>query len=182
MKRTKLFFRGVSEIVGNTQLAVLMLTDEEEQRQITIVCDKVMAVQIEMRMKRLNITAGFLPEVLCCMLSKLSGATMEVIITSVDDGQYRCFVCFGPGWIEPIAIRASDAVLLSLITDTPIYMESGLFKLQSVQYKKNSRGVALPVNTLSADMLQEALDKAINDENYELASKLRDEKLKRGAK
>lgn len=182
MKRTRLIFQGVSEIVSNGSLGVLMLTDEQEQRQITIVCDKAMAVQIEMRMRRLSIAPLLLPEVLCAMLSKLSGATMEIIMSSVDDGQYRCFACFGPDWIDPIAIRASDAVLLSLITSAPIFMDSRLFKLQAVPYKKDSTGVALPLNTLSADMLQDALERAIRTENYEQASRLRDEQLRRGAK
>ena len=46
-------------------------------------------------------------------------------------------------------------------------------------YNENSRGVSLPVNTISDEMLQSALDKAIADENYELASHLRDEKKRR---
>ena len=52
-------------------------------------------------------------------------------------------------------------------------------KRQSVMYMENSRGVSLPVNTISDKMLQAALDKAIADENYELASHLRDEKKRR---
>ena len=76
-------------------------------------------------------------------------------------------------------IRASDAVLLSLVGDIPLYIESGLMLRQSVPYNENSRGVSLPVNTISDEMLQAALDKAIADENYELASHLRDEKKRR---
>jgi protein-arginine kinase activator protein McsA len=35
--------------------------------------------------------------------------------------------------------------------------------------------ISVPLNTLTIEMLQEALDKAIKDEDYELASHLRDE-------
>ena len=68
---------------------------------------------------------------------------------------------------------------LSLVGDIPLYIESGLMRRQSVAYRENSRGVSLPVNTISDEMLQAALDKAIADENYELASHLRDEKKRR---
>ena len=54
-----------------------------------------------------------------------------------------------------------------------------LMNRQSVAYRENSRGVSLPVNTISDKMLQSALEKAILEENYELASHLRDEKKRR---
>ena len=50
---------------------------------------------------------------------------------------------------------------------------------QSVKYVREASGVSIPVNTISDDMLQKALDKAIADENYELASHLRDEMKRR---
>ena len=84
--------------------------------------------------------------------------------------------------MSPILIRASDAVLLFIVADIPFYIESVPMKRQSVLYKENSRGVSLPVNTISDEMLQSALDKAIADENYELASHLRDEKKRRNKK
>ena len=39
--------------------------------------------------------------------------------------------------------------------------------------------MALPVNTITDDMLKSALEKAIQEENYELASHLRDEMKRR---
>ena len=79
-------------------------------------------------------------------------------------------------------IRASDAVLLSYVGNIPLFIDSALMSRQSVLYKENSKGVSLPVNTISDKMLQTALEKAIFDENYELASHLRDEKKRREKK
>ena len=53
---------------------------------------------------------------------------------------------------------------------------------QTVPYNGGSRDIPLPVNTIDDAMLQQALDKAIKDENYELASNLRDEMLRRKRK
>ena len=44
MLKERLIFKGVSEIVGTEDLCLLLLTDEAKKRQITIVCDKAMAV------------------------------------------------------------------------------------------------------------------------------------------
>jgi hypothetical protein len=46
---------------------------------------------------------------------------------------------------------------------------------QSVDFYEKAKGLSIPVNTISDEMLQSALDKAIKDENYEMASHLRDE-------
>ena len=46
-------------------------------------------------------------------------------------------------------------------------------------HQDDAVGVSIPVNVLSAEMLQKALEKAIADEDYEKASQLRDELNKR---
>ena len=78
--------------------------------------------------------------------------------------------------------RASDAVLLAYISKIPLYIEAGLMQKQSVEYYRGSKGMALPVNSISNEMLRSALDKAIKDEDYELASHLRDEMRRRKIK
>lgn len=177
MARTQLFFRGVSEILGTDNLGLLILSDEERERQISIVCDKAMAVQIELRLKKLPITGIMLPEVLCKIIS-MQDLQLEIVIDDLIDGQYRT-ILYNAESIVPLLIRASDAVLLSIVGNIPLYIDSNLMRRQSVRYSVNSKGVSLPVNTISDEMLQTALNKAIEDENYELASHLRDEKKRR---
>ena len=58
--------------------------------------------------------------------------------------------------------------LLSFISNIPLFIEEKLMKRQSVPYQRSSNGVAMPLNAISNKMLQEALDKAVEDENYEL--------------
>lgn len=178
MTKERLFFKGVSEIVGAEDLGLLILTDENSERQITIVCDKAMAVQMEIRVKKLPIASIMLPEVLCKLLKNNTDLNLEIVIDDIVDGQYRTLL-YNKDTMIPMLVRASDAVLLSLISGIPLYIESALMRRQSVAYKANSRGVSLPVNTISDEMLQSALEKAIQDENYELASHLRDEKKRR---
>lgn len=178
MTKERLIFKGVSEIVGTDDLGLLILTDELIERQITIVCDKAMAVQLELRVKKIPIVKIMLPEVLCGLLKNASDLNYELVIDDIVDGQYRTLL-YNNEDMTPTQIRASDAVLLSVVSGIPLYIESELMRRQSVVYRENSRGVSLPVNTISDEMLQAALDKAIADENYELASHLRDEKKRR---
>lgn len=181
MTKERLIFKGVSEMVGTEDLGLLILTDEAKERQITIVCDKAMAVQLELRIKKIPITRIMLPEVLCRMLKNNGGLDYELLIDNIIDGQYRT-ILYDKETMDTLLIRASDAVLLSIVANIPLYIEAGLMRRQSVMYNENAKGVSLPVNTISDEMLQAALDKAIADENYELASHLRDEKKRRTKK
>ena len=103
---------------------------------------------------------------------------MEIVIHGVAAGQYQA-VLSSDDISQPVPIRAADAVLLSMAADIPIYMDEQLMARQSVAYHAGETGVALPVNILSRDMLQKALNQAVEEENYELASHLRDEMNKR---
>ena len=69
-----------------------------------------------------------------------------------------------------------EAILLSYVSkgQIPIYMDFDLFMCQSMPVEKGSN-LAVPLNTLDCKLLQVELDKAIETENYELASLLRDE-------
>ena len=42
--------------------------------------------------------------------------------------------------------------------------------------------MSVPVNVISNEMLQKALEKAVGEEDYEKASQIRDELLRRGGK
>ena len=102
----------------------------------------------------------------------------QVIINDLIDGQYKTLL-YMPDILQAIPIRASDAILLASTAKLPIFIEENLFVRQSVPHQDDAVGVSIPVNVLSAEMLQKALEKAIADEDYEKASQLRDELNKR---
>ena len=181
MSKVRLKFHSVGEIVGSDDLAIITLTDEPKERMITIVCDRAMAVQMELRSKQIPITRIMLPEVLAGIIKDQAGIMMDILIMDIIEGQYRTLL-YNRVTLETVPIRASDAVLLSMAARIPIYMESSLMARQSVRFSENSNAISMPVNTLSTKMLDKALQKAVEDENYELASHLRDEKKRREQK
>lgn len=179
MQKIKLIFRGISEIVGDTEMGVIVLTDMASTRQIAIVCDHQMEEQFTMRIGQPPMRK-LLPEVLCQALwSQGVISQFEVIITDISNGQYLASLV-NTATMEMIPVRASDGVLLSFISEIPLYIEAKLMMRQSVPFAEDARGMSLPVNSISDDMLRQALDRAVADENYELASCLRDEIKRRG--
>jgi len=101
-------------------------------------------------------------------------ANFEIIIDDIVDSQYRVLL-YNTLTLQPAKLRASDAVLLSIIGNIPIYVETSLMARQATPFKKNSMGASLPINVLDDKLIEEALAKAIKHENYELASRINEE-------
>lgn len=176
--RIKLVIQGVAEIVGSDDVSLITLTDEQQLKQLSVVCDKTTARQISMRIGKAPLTSIMLPEVLCRLMGDMDSEHFEVLINDLVDGQYRAMLIEKPT-LKMTPIRVSDALLLAMVAGLDVYIVLTLMRRQAVDYKGDARGISIPVNTLSMKMLEEALDNAINDENYELASQLRDEMKRR---
>ena len=174
-------FVGVSEIVGNSDLGLLVLVDLQEKTQLVIPCDQHMIHQFEMRIKKEKPTDRLLPEVLFRQLmEETDDQDFLIHISGIKDGNYITSLerISHP---EVTPIRASDALLLAMIGKISIFVDEGLLRVQGVPFTRNTSAMPLPINVISNSMLQTALDKAIKEENYEMASHLRDE-LKRREK
>lgn len=174
----RLLFKGITEIVGAKQLALIVLTTEDESRCVSVVCDKITEQQIALRLGKNPRMRNAMPEVLCDIIGRQTTLQLEVHIDGVANGGY-CASVVNADTLQATPIQASEGVLLSLIAKLPIYMDDKLMLKQSVPYHEGATGLSLPINVISNEMLEIAMNKAISDENYELASQLRDEENRR---
>lgn len=181
MSRQPLHFKSASRIVGTEDVGILLLLDENEERQLVITCDNYTLHEIGLRMSDGDDNNRRLPEALWDMLVAVSNDHYEVYISGVDNGQYTTYLV-DTDTLGVSPLKASEGVLLAVARNVPIFVDSKLLQMQGMPYDPNSNGLALPVNTLSDEMLQDALDKAVNSENYELAAYLRDEMRHREAR
>jgi hypothetical protein len=173
MKRTLLRFETLQQVVGGEGMAVILLTDMERKLGLSVVCDEQMAYQIQLRINNPNACRNLLPETLLSLLP----STYEMLILGLFEGQYQVVLMDEMG--DSVRLRMSDAVLLSLISDIPLYIENGLMQRQCFPFDEKAQSIAIPINTMDLQRLRLALDKAVENENYELASQLRDEIRKR---
>lgn len=178
MDKTRLKLMGISEIVGVDDIALLGLIDEAHQRQIIVTCDKSMRGQIQRYMMNKQELNKCLPKVMGDVLSSMGLVNMEVHLLSIHDGEYETEL------VDTISerhfpIRCSDGILFAIANDYPIYASLSLMLAQSVPFKVGETKIGLPLSVLSENMLQMSLKKAIETENFEMASNLRDELKKR---
>ena len=137
---------------------------------------------IELFLTKPDVVKTSLSNVLADILTHQIDFDMEIAIEGLDDGVYITYLVNNTTG-KRVRIKASEAVYLSLTSDVPIFIDGELMKTQSIRHKEvSSSSMSLPVNAVSMEMLQTALDNAINDENYELASRLRDEISNRKSK
>ena len=167
MGKIRLKFNNISEIVGTMGIGVIVLTDEALTRQISITCDEDMIRAFGLRMAHAPGVDKLLAEATGKLL-KETGHMLEVYIFNLK---------------AVTNVRASDGVLMALANDLPIYIDEALMNSQSTPFDtaKTNR-MSLPINALTDEMLQMALDKSIKDEDYKMAEYLNEELKRRKSK
>ena len=182
MGRVQLFYKDMGEIVGSDGFSVVRLTDADEVRAISVICDKLMTDQLTLRIHRQPGREQMLPEVLLRMLLADNDINdFEMMVSDVCDGQYRVTL-INKRTLTMKLIRMSDAVLLSVISRIPLYIDATLMQRQSTPYNPDVRGISVPINTIDLERLNQELDRAIEAEDYRLASYLHEEILRRDKK
>ena len=181
MKRVQLFYRDISEIVGSDGCSVARLVDSDEQRTITVICDKAMTEQMSIRHNRQPGREQMLPEVLLSMLQAEGKGRLELLISDIMDGQYFVTLIDKLNYVVR-QIRMSDALLLHYISQIPFYIEEGLMVRQSSPFVPNTQGISIPINALDTNRLNKELERAIAEEDYRLASLLHEEIQRRSKK
>lgn len=200
MHDIKLKFRSVEQMVNNHSIGLIVLTDELETRQLNIVCDEISLFMIGLRTRANDCkpddaanngassydnrfsTRYLLPEVLCSIIGYMTDIRLRVIIKNVVNGHYQAVVeDVITGTTFPV--RATDGILLTLANNfIPLYADESLWRYQSVPFSKSSNGIPIPVNALTSTLLEEALQNAIDKEEYEVAQKLKEELERRKGK
>lgn len=172
--KVRLVFRGTMEIAGSENVGLILLANEEGTKQLNVLCDKHMLYEFAVRKHPDRQNRHLIAESVWSLFSQLTDERCHILIHGIAHEQYQCILVAEPSLLST-PIRMSDAVLLATITEMPILMDAALFERQSLPVTDQEESVSLPINTVSAHLLQKALDKAIEDEDYEMASRLRDE-------
>ena len=177
MNRVQLVYKDIADIVGSDGFCIVRLVEKTEQQALCIICDKMVSAQFSIRLKHAPGIEQFLPEVLVGMLNMKNSNDFEIMVYDIENGMYKVTLLNKLSFmLKPI--RISDAVLLHYIAHVPLYIEEELMQKQSTPYVPDTQGISIPINTLDDEHLSRELEKAIEAENYRLAS-TRHEELQR---
>ncbi len=179
MSRIRLFLQQATEVVGGNNEGLLILTDSYQERQLVIPCEGSLMEEFKSRLDKHENHSGVI-DILFDVIDNQTSLSLSLLINDVEDGAYSAAI-INDDTQKQISIGGVEAVLLNNISKDkiPLYIDEALFLRQSSKFNIKAEGVALPVNALPVSMLEKTLGKAVEAENYELASQLRDELNKR---
>lgn len=119
-------------------------------------------------------------DVCCQMMNKFGVRIARVEIVFIKDGMFFSRI-IGERDGEEQSVdfcSAPDGLVIAVVAQCPIFIAEELLEAQYMR-PTGENSYALNINTLSRNMLEQALQHAVETENYEAASQLRDELARR---
>ncbi|MBO8130919.1 MAG: bifunctional nuclease family protein [Candidatus Marinimicrobia bacterium] len=155
-------------------------------RQLPIIVGVFEAQAIALSLEKVTMPRPLSHDLFINILKSLDAEIKEVIVTDLIEGTFYAKVIIErmyDGAIFEIDSRPSDSIALALRANAPIYVEEKVMREagQLVRRKKYEDNIQNMEEIESDDKLskifelQLKLQKAIDEENYELAAKIRDE-------
>jgi bifunctional DNase/RNase len=203
MSLIKLTIKGISYSQTQTGAYALVLSEMEGSRTLPIIIGAFEAQSIAIALeKEIRPPRPLTHDLFKTFSDRFSIEIKEVVIHKLVDGVFfSSLICEKDGVEEVIDARTSDAIAIAVRFEAPIFTyenildkagvflkiedELGINDLSETQEisldTENLLGLDAPssYSKLSITDLNEQLDKAVSDENYELAAKIRDEISKR---
>ncbi|MBQ4064145.1 MAG: bifunctional nuclease family protein [Bacteroidaceae bacterium] len=100
---------------------------------------------------------------------------LYVLIHSINDGTFCSSILFERGdEVRKVDSRTSDAIALALLSGVPILITEELLGRTCIRDEQNG-AISVPINAVKGDILRQAMDEAVRNENYELAKALKEE-------
>ena len=165
--------------ISNSQLQAnafaLVLEEVDGPRQLPIIIGSTEAQAIALKLKGLTTPRPFTHDLFVTFAEFLQTKLEEVFIYKAKDGIFYSYLCFEKdGERFKVDSRTSDAIALALRFDCLIYTTEQILDNEGyIPEVEEEDEEPEPNDTL--EVLKESLSQAVKDENYELASALRDE-------
>jgi len=196
MKKVKLNILGLSYSQTQTGAYALVLSEADGTRRIPIIIGAVEAQAIAIQLEGLKPPRPLTHDLFLNVALAFNIEIKEVLIHKLEEGIfYAEIVCEQNKNRIRVDSRTSDAIALALRFECPIYtteeiiekagiimeFEEGNEENENIEGTDPKEGTTAHINysEYSLEELNDLLDVAITDEDYEKASQIRDEINKR---
>ena len=160
----------------------LVLEEVIGGRKLPIIIGRLEAQAIKVMMVKYQPPRPLTHDLFPALTSQLGVSLKRILIYKAKDGVFYSYLYFDKEGEEfKIDARTSDAVALALRYKCPMYTTENIMDSEHLHDMGDGR-FSVPITSVSLEMLEEALQAAIEKEEYEQASQLRDEIRKRKEK
>ena len=160
----------------------LVLEEVEGGRKLPIIIGRLEAQAIKVMVVRYQAPRPLTHDLFPTLTMHLGATLKQIVIYKAKDGVFYSYLYFDKDGEEiKIDARTSDAVALALRYKCPMYTTQDIMDIEHLHDMGDGK-FSVPITSVSLEMLEEALQAAIDKEEYEQASQLRDEIRKRKEK
>lgn len=192
MDKIKLEIAGLSYSQTQSGAYALVLTEAGGNRSLPIIIGGFEAQAIAIELEKMTPTRPLTHDLFKSFAQSFGIEVKEVVIYNLNEGIfYAKLICDRDGQISEIDARTSDAIALGVRFKCPIFTFENILASAGIVYDENveentteskNENPVVNENPLAAMTIEELnthLDEAIGEEDYEKASKIRDEINKR---
>ena len=160
----------------------LVLEEVDGGRKLPIIIGQQEAQAIKVMMMKYQPPRPLTHDLFQTLTMHLGATLKQIVIYKAKDGVFYSYLYFDKEGEEiKIDARTSDAVALALRYKCPMYTTESIMDSEHLHDMGQGK-FSVPISSVSLQMLEEALQSAIEKEEYEQASQLRDEIRKRKEK
>jgi hypothetical protein len=193
MEKVKLEIVGLSYSQTQSGAYALVLAETGGKRSLPIIIGGFEAQAIAIELEKMTPTRPLTHDLFKSFAQSFQIEVIEVIIYNLVEGVfYAKLICSKDGKISEIDARTSDAIALGVRFKCPIYTyenilaSAGILLDENAELQQDSPSSEVSTTpseklatTYNVEELEQQLLDAIENEDYELASRLRDEINKR---
>lgn len=165
----------MSSILQPADAYALVLEEVDGNRKLPIIIGSLEAQAIKIVMMEYKMPRPLTHDLFLTLTKELGATLKKVLIYKVKDGVYYSYLFIEQEGRElKIDSRTSDAIALAMRCKCPIFTTAEIMESEQL-HEASETAFTVNVNMVDIRVLKEALAKAVEEENYEQASRLRDE-------
>lgn len=181
MDEVELNVHDMSSTLQPADAYALVLEEINGNRKLPIIIGSLEAQAIRVVMMGYKTPRPLTHDLFLTLTREIGAKLKKVLIYKVKNGVYYSYLFIeNEGKEIKIDSRTSDAIALAMRCECPIYTTNEIMESEQLQ-DMGTKGFSVSVNVVDLKVLKEALAKAVEEENYEQASRLRDEIIRREA-
>ena len=162
---------------AHTNRFVVILKDDVNNKWLPIVVGNTEAQAIALQLENVSPPRPLTHDLIKSLLESVKAKISRVVVSDLRENTYYAVLSMKlNGQSTEIDARPSDAIALALRMHAPIFVSDEVMSKASVDDKEiDDEDVAAAAPVDAMDRLELDMKKAVSDERYEDAAKLRDE-------
>lgn len=168
----------VSEILSRTneeKAFIMLLQEKEGMRKLPVMIGPFEAQSIVFAKRNIQFERPTTHDLFKHFAEACNMKLLHAKIDKIIEGSFYSHLLFTNGSNEiKIDARTSDAAAIAMRFGAPLYIDDELLNTLCVKEEWDN-AISIPITLAATDMLREVMQRAIKDENYELAMKLKQE-------